>query len=106
MAPANWPAPPRFYSPARFELMRASNKRSSDLGNRRRHARDRLQDDRSDLVGVALGVRAAIFEIAAVAVVDEAVRNANGGAAVGHAVAELVPRRRLVLAGQAQVVVR
>ena len=56
-----------------------------------RDRRDRLQDLRSDLVGVALRVRAAIFEIALVAVLDEAVRHADRGAAVGNAVAELVP---------------
>src|SRR6185437_12087728 len=43
---------------------------------------DRLQDLRSDLVGVALRVRAAIFQIALVSVVHEAVRNADRGAAV------------------------
>src|SRR6185437_5845313 len=71
-----------------------------------RHFRDRLQDLRCDLVGVPHGVRAAIFQIALVAIVDEGVRHADRSATVSHAVAELVPRRRLVLAGQAHVVVR
>src|SRR3954452_16172745 len=69
------------------------------LGGRDR--RDRLQDLRGDGVGVALRVRAAVFEIAPVGIVlDERVRYADRGAAVGHAIAELVPGRSLVLAGQ------
>src|SRR5712671_4680515 len=71
-----------------------------------RNLRDRLQDLRSDLVGVALRVRAAVFQIALVAVVGEGMRHADRSAAVGNAVAELVPGRGLVLAGQALVVVR
>src|SRR3954452_6265325 len=71
-----------------------------------RHGRDRLQDLRSDLVWVALRVRTAVFQIALVAVVGEGVRNADRGTAIGNAVAELVPRRGLVLAGQTLVVVR
>ena len=41
------------------------------------HGGDRLQNLGSDLVGVALRVRAAVFEVAAIAVVDEAVRDAD-----------------------------
>jgi hypothetical protein len=59
-----------------------------------------------DLVGIALGVRTAVFEVALVAVVHEAVRDADRGTAVGEAVGELVDRLGLVEAGQAQVVVR
>src|SRR5215475_11874812 len=70
-----------------------------------RNRRDRLQDLRSDLVWVALGVRTAIFQIALVAVVDEGVRHADRGATVGNTPAEGVDRRGLVLAGQAHVVV-
>src|SRR5258706_12706644 len=47
-----------------------------------RNGRDRLQDLRSDLVGVALRVRAAIFQIALVAVIDEGMRHPDRGAAV------------------------
>src|ERR1700754_463698 len=65
-----------------------------------RHRGNRLEDLRSDLVGVALRVRTAVFQIALVPIVCEGVRNADRGAAVGNAVAELVPRRGLVLAGQ------
>src|SRR5579872_3209842 len=71
-----------------------------------RHRGDRLQDLRGDLVGVALRIRAAIFEIALVAVVDEGVRHADRGAAIGHAPAEGVDRCGLVLAGETHVVVR
>src|SRR5882757_5298075 len=80
------------------------------LGGRRfgagRNRSDGLEDLRSDLVGVALRVRAAIFQIALVAVVGEGVRNADRSAAVGNTVAELVPGRGLMLAGQTLVVVR
>src|SRR4051812_35198010 len=54
-----------------------------------RNLRDRLQDLRSDLVGVALRVRAAVFQIALVAIVGEGVRNADRSAAVGDAVGEV-----------------
>src|ERR1700722_7423902 len=70
-----------------------------------RHFGNRLQDLRRDLVGVALRVRTAVFQMALVAIVDEGVRNADRSAAIGHAIAELVPRSRLVLAGQTLVVV-
>src|SRR5215470_11713112 len=71
-----------------------------------RHLGDRLQDLRSDLVGVALRVRTAVFQIALVAVVHEGMRHADRSPAVGQAIAELVPGRGLVLAGEALVVVR
>src|ERR1700760_535303 len=71
-----------------------------------RHRGDRFQNLRSDLVGVALRVRTAIFQIPLVAIVDEGMRHADRGATISHAVAELVPGRRLVLAGQALVIVR
>src|SRR5882757_5678728 len=71
-----------------------------------RNLSDRLQDLRSDLVGVALRVRAAVFQIALVAVVGEGMRHADRSAAVGNAVGEVTDRRRLVLAGQTHVVVR
>ena len=75
-------------------------------GLRLRHRGDRLQNAAGDLVGIALRVRTAIFEVALVAVVDEAVRHADGSAAIGHAVVEFVDRLGLVQAGQAQMVVR
>src|SRR3954466_4134867 len=71
-----------------------------------RNRRDRLQHLRRDLVGVALRVRTAIFQIALVAIVGERVRNADRSAAVGNTPAEGVDRGGLVLAGQAHVVVR
>ena len=65
---------------------------SSALSRRRlrggRHGGDRLEDLGSDLVGVALRVRAAVFQVALVAVVDEGMRHADGGAAVRDAVVE------------------
>src|ERR1700704_824212 len=54
-----------------------------------RNLSDRLQDLRSDLVGVALRVRAAVFQIALVAVVGEGMRHADRSAAVGNAVGEV-----------------
>src|SRR5260370_15223754 len=77
----------------------------SRLGGRR-HGRDRLHDLGNDLVGVALRVRAAIFQIALVTVVGEAVRYADRGAAVSNTIRELVDRSGLVLAGQPQMVIR
>src|ERR1700704_4974425 len=71
-----------------------------------RNRRDRLQDLGSDLVGVALRVRSAVFEIALVAVIGEAVGYADRGAAVRDAISEVADRSGLVLAGQAHVVVR
>src|ERR1700730_8964213 len=64
-----------------------------------RNFRDGLQDLGSDLVGVALGVRATVFQITLVVVLDERVRHADRSTAVGNAVAELVPGGGLVLAG-------
>src|SRR3981189_3432242 len=58
---------------------------------------DRLQDLGGDLVGVALRIRTAVFEIALVPVIDEAVRHADRGATVRDAVAELMDRSGLVL---------
>src|SRR5260370_42370545 len=47
-----------------------------------RNRRDRLQDLGSDLVGVALRVRTAIFEVALLAVIGEAVGETDRGCAV------------------------
>src|ERR1700722_12742971 len=77
----------------------------SRLGGGRNRS-NRLQDLRSDLVRVALRVRTAILKIALVAVIGEAVRYADRRAAVGDAIAELVDRRGLVLAGQPQMIIR
>src|SRR5690606_9502135 len=52
------------------------------------------------------GVRTTVFQIALVAVVDEAVGNANRRTAVGETIGELVDRLGLVKTGEAQVVVR
>ena len=46
-------------------------------GGARRHGRDRLQDLRGNLVGVALRVRAAVFEVATIAIVDEAMGDSD-----------------------------
>src|ERR1700716_1009019 len=71
-----------------------------------RHGRDRLQDLRSDLVGVALRVRTAIFQIPLVAAIGEAMGHADRGTAVRDTIAELGDRSGLVLAGQPQMVIR
>src|ERR1700741_3625112 len=92
-------------APARASRVLRPQRLSGSLGAGR-HLGDRLQDLRSDLVWVALRVRTAVFQIALVTVVDEGVRNADRITAVGNTVAELVPGRGLVLAGQALVVVR
>src|SRR4030081_3241297 len=77
-----------------------------DCLGRGRNGSDRLQYLGSDLVGVALRVRAAIFQIALVAVVGEGMRHPDRGAAVRNTVAEGVDRGGLMLSGQAHVVVR
>src|SRR5271156_4673110 len=82
----------------------AGSGRRGGLGGRDRG--DCLQDLRGDLVGVPLRVRAAILEIALVAIVHEAVGNADGRSAVGDSVCEIVNRGRLVLPSEAHVVVR
>src|SRR6478609_9609158 len=74
--------------------------------SRSRDERDGLEDPRGDLIRVALGVWTAVFEVALVVVLHEAVRHADGSAAVGEAVGELVDRLGLVETGQAKVVVR
>src|SRR5438128_5384490 len=83
---------------------RAERLSRSRLGGGR-NGRDRLQDLRRDLVGVALRVRAAILQIALVAVVDEGVRHPDRCAAVRDTEGELGDSSVLVLAGQALVVV-
>src|SRR6266852_131715 len=73
---------------------------SFGAGRNRGH---RLQDLRSDLVGVALRVRAAVFQVALIAAVGEGMRHADRSAAVGDTVAEGIDRRGLVLARQTHV---
>src|SRR6266850_4732682 len=70
-----------------------------------RHGLDRLQDAAGDPVRIAQRVRAAILEIPAVAVVHEAVWDADRRAPIGEAVVEPVDRLRLVETGQPHVVV-
>ena len=76
----------------------------SGLGSR--HFGDGFEDARANLVGIALGVGAAVFEVAFVVVFDEAVRHAYGGASVGHAPVEFVDGLGFVQAGQALFVFR
>src|SRR6185369_8382909 len=95
----------QFCSLGRAQAHIVSSLGRSGLGGGR-NFRDGLQDLGSDLVGVALGVRATVFQIALVVVLDERVRHADRSTAVGNAVAELVPGGGLVLAGQALVVIR
>src|SRR6266446_9086646 len=71
-----------------------------------RDSRDRLQDAAGNRVRIALRVRTTVFQIAAVAVGDEGLRQADGSAAIAHAVVEFVDGLRLMQAGQAQVIVR
>ena len=70
------------------------------------YGRDGLKDAACDLVGIALGVWTPVFEVALVAVVHEAVWDANGRAAIGDSVAEFVDGLRLVEAGEAEMVIR
>src|SRR4029077_14557921 len=74
--------------------------------SRLRHTVDRLQNARNDLIGVAFGVRAAIFQIALVTVLDELDGHADRSATIRETIAELVNGLRFVQTGQAQMVVR
>ena len=67
---------------------------------------DGLENAACDLVRVALGVWTTVFEVTFVAVVHEAVRDADGRATVSNPVTELVDGLRFMEAGEAQVVVR
>ena len=73
---------------ARLEVRESSG--GCGLFGAHRHRLDRLQDLRGNLVGVALRVGTAIFQITLVAVVDEGVRHADRSAAVGNAVARSI----------------
>jgi hypothetical protein len=64
----------------------------------------RLHHDAGDLVGVGVRRRPAVLEVA-VALVAALTRDADGAAAVGDAVGELIDAAGLVAAGQAQGVV-
>src|SRR4051812_27516001 len=70
------------------------------------HRGDGRQNPAGDLIRITLGVRPAIFEIALVTVLREAVRNADRSTPVRHAVSEFMDGLGLVKAGQTQVVVR
>src|SRR6185437_10096860 len=65
-----------------------------------------LQNAAGNLVRIALRIGTAVFEVAAVFVVHEAVRDAHRSAAVRDAVVELVNRLRFVEAGEAEMIVR
>src|SRR3981189_1667216 len=76
-------------------------------GNTRlRDAIDRLQNARNDLVGITFGVRAAIFQIALVTVLDEVNRHPDRSATIGATIAELVNGLRFVQTCQTQMVIR
>ena len=79
---------------AEFRLRRRSGPTRSSSGSARRSGTGRLASSGGDP------------RDSPVAVLREAVRHADRRAAVGDAVAELIDRLRLVLAGQPQVVVR
>src|SRR5580700_833631 len=79
--------------------------RSRGRENRLGDAVDRLQKARNNLVGIALRVRAPIFEIAAVPVFDEVDGQPDRSAAIRKTKTEFVDRLRLVQTGQAQMVV-
>jgi len=63
----------------------------------------RLHDDTSDLVGVGVGRRPAVLEVA-VALGSDLTRDTDRRATVGNAVGELVDAASLVLAGEALLV--
>ena len=71
---------------------------------RGRHRLDRLDDPTRDQVRIGGRVWTTIFEVALVAVVDEAVRDPDRGSAVRETVAELVDRLSLMQAGETKVI--
>ena|ERR1700739_2492733 len=72
---------------------------------RSRDGVDRLQKARNDLIGIALCIRAPIFQIALVPVLDEVDRQPDRSAAIGKAITELVDRLRFMQTRQSQMVV-
>ena len=60
-----------------------------------------LDDDRRDLVGIAIGSRAPVFKTAFPAVLDGGHRDPDRGPTIGHTVAKLVDRLSLVQTGEA-----
>ena len=58
-----------------------------------------LDDDRRNLIGIAIGSRAPVLKTALPAVLDGSHRDTDGSSTIGHAVAKLVDRLRLVKAG-------
>src|SRR5580692_11372328 len=70
-----------------------------------RDAVNGFQNARDDLVRITLVVRAPIFEIASVAILDEVDWQANRSTTIRQAVAEFVDRLRFVQARQAQMIV-
>src|SRR6202041_3188347 len=69
------------------------------------HGIDRLQNAGNDLIGIAFGVRTAIFQIALVTVLDEINRHADRSATIREAVTELVDGLRFVHPRQGQAVI-
>src|SRR6202049_3818022 len=79
----------------------------AENSNRRlRDAIDRLQNAGNDLVGITFGVRATIFQIAPVTVVDEVNRHPDRSPTIRETIAELVNGLRLVQTCQTQMVIR
>src|SRR5690349_7882464 len=76
------------------------------LATRCRNGLDGLQDATGNLVGVALRVWTAIFEIALVAVVHKAVRDTDGCATIRDTVVELVDGLCFVETREAEMIVR
>src|SRR5260370_8641845 len=72
----------------------------------RRDAIDRLQNARDDLVGITFGVRAAIFQIALVPVLDKVNRHPDRSTTIRETIAELMNGLRFVVASQTQMVIR
>src|SRR5579862_2452792 len=79
----DWRAPHHWRSDRDFVVSSQLLLGGDGLGHGFRDAVDRLQNARDDLVGIAFGIRAAIFEIALVTLLDEMNRQADRGAAIG-----------------------
>ena len=65
---------------------------------------NRLENTTGNQIRVSGGIRTAVFEVALVAIINEAVGDTDRGAAVGETVAELVDRLCLVQTGETQVI--
>src|SRR5882724_8071846 len=71
----------------------------------RRDAGNRLENPAGDLVGISLGIRRVIFQVALVVAIHEAMRYADGCTTIGETVVNLIDRLCLMQTGQTHVII-